>query len=51
MIDGPPIRFTWYEIWGAAVMIVAMCGRFGKDGVSAVVGMNVSFVYSDGSLY
>ena len=39
MIDGPPVRANWYDIWGSAVMIVAMCARFGKSGVSSGKGM------------
>ena len=34
MIDGPLVRANWYDIWGSAVMNVAMCARFGKSGVS-----------------
>ncbi|CAF9934809.1 hypothetical protein IMSHALPRED_009842 [Imshaugia aleurites] len=32
VIDGPPARANWYDIWGSAVMVVAMCARFGMSG-------------------
>lgn len=40
VIDGPTVRANWYNIWGAAVMVVAMCARFGKSGVSSATCMN-----------
>ncbi|KAF6220320.1 hypothetical protein HO133_003452 [Letharia lupina] len=35
IIDGPPVRAIWYDIWGSGVMVVAMCARFGRSGVSS----------------
>lgn len=37
-MNGPPVRANWYDIWGAAVMVVAMCARFGRSGVSSGTG-------------
>lgn len=39
MIAGPPVRANWYDLWGAAVMVVAMCARFGRAGVWSGKGM------------
>ena len=39
VIDGPPVQARWYDIWGAANAIVAVCARQGRDGVSAAISM------------
>ena len=39
VIEGPPMRTSWYDLWGAAVITVAVCARFGKDGVAAKIGI------------
>lgn len=46
IIDGPPVRAIWYDIWGAGVMVVAMCARFGRSGVSSATGMKHSLLSS-----
>ena len=34
VMDGPPVRMTWYEIWGAAVAVAGMCVREAKLGTA-----------------
>lgn len=38
-ILGPRWRASWYDFWGSAVMIVAMCAKFGLSGVASTTCM------------
>lgn len=42
MIEGPPIKASWYDLWGAAAIIVAVCARLGEDGVVTRTGIELS---------
>lgn len=45
VIEGPPIRADWYDLWGAAAIVVAVCARRGKDGVFAKTGIEFSHLH------
>ena len=36
LMDGPPVRMTWHEIWGAAVAVAGMCVREAKLGTATL---------------